>query len=160
MAGDFHLEITGIEGESKVKGFEGKIQIESWNWGVTNSGSSHHGGGAGAGKSNPQDFSFAMYQSKASPELMSHCALGKHIPEVIFTSRKAGGEQLKSFELVMKEVLVSSYQVGGSSHEDQHLESISFNFASLMMKYKEQNKDGTLGGNVDKGYDWKAVDEL
>jgi len=52
-------------------------------------------------------------------------------------------------------VLVSSYQVGGSSSSDVvPMEQVSLNFAKLEMSYKEQKPDGSLGGEVKQVYDF------
>ena len=58
MAVDMILELEDIEGESKVEDFEKKIDISSFSWGASNSGSAHTGGGAsGGGKGNIHDMS-------------------------------------------------------------------------------------------------------
>ena len=46
MAVDILLEISGVDGESQIQGYEDKIDILSWSWGATNSGDMHTGGGA------------------------------------------------------------------------------------------------------------------
>ena len=38
----------------------GEIQIESFSWGASQTGTSEHGGGAGGGKANFNDFHFVM----------------------------------------------------------------------------------------------------
>ena len=47
---DYYLKIDTIEGESEAVGFEKQMQIESWSFGASNSGSSGLGTGAGTGK--------------------------------------------------------------------------------------------------------------
>ena len=48
MAGsDYLLKIKTIDGESKQKGHEKWIELQSWSWGESNAGSS----GLGAGRS-------------------------------------------------------------------------------------------------------------
>ncbi len=48
MAVDYFLQIAGIDGESTDAKHKGWIDVESWSWGETNSGSAHRGAGAGA----------------------------------------------------------------------------------------------------------------
>ena len=45
MSVDFFLKIDGIEGESQDKTHKNEIQLESWSWGQSNTGSMGAGGG-------------------------------------------------------------------------------------------------------------------
>ena len=67
MAVDMFMKIDTIDGESKDKKHTKEIDVLSWSWGLSNSGSAHTGGGAGAGKVNGQDLSFTKYVDSASP---------------------------------------------------------------------------------------------
>ena len=58
---DYFLKIEGIDGESADAKHKGDIQLESFSWGETNSGSHSSGGGGGAGKVSMQDFSFTVH---------------------------------------------------------------------------------------------------
>jgi hypothetical protein len=49
MAMDMFLDIKDVKGESRDGKFKDKIDILSWSWGLSNSGTAHVGGGAGAG---------------------------------------------------------------------------------------------------------------
>ena len=152
---DYFLKIDGIEGESLDAKHKAEIAVESWSWGETNSGTSGHGGGAGAGKVQHQDFNFVKKLDKASALLFLRCADGKHLKSAILTARKAGGEQQEYYTITMSDVLVSSYQVGGSAHGDVvPTDQVSLNFAKLEIAYKEQKADGSLGAAVAHGYDF------
>lgn len=154
---DYFLKVDGIDGESEDSKHSGEIECISWSWGVSNQGTFAQGGGGGAGKSVPGDFSFTMYNCKASPPLMQACAEGKHIPKATFTARKAGGGQQDFLMVTFTDILVSSYNTSGSagSGDVRPLDSISLNAAKVEQEYKAQKKDGSLGGSVKKGYDWK-----
>src|SRR5262245_35980320 len=115
MAFDAFLKIEGIEGDSQQKGHPGEIEISSFSWAETNTGSPATGSGGGAGKVQMQDFHFAMATSKASPQLHQFCASGKHAREATLTCRKAGREQLDFIKITMTDVLVSSYSIGGTT---------------------------------------------
>jgi type VI secretion system secreted protein Hcp len=134
MAFDAFLKIEGIQGESSDKTHPGEIEIESFSWGVSNTGSVVVGGGAGAGKAVSQDFHFATSLSKASPSLMLACATGRHFPTATLTCRKAGGSsQVEFLKIKLVEVLVSSYQTGGVADGDAALpmDQFSLNFAKI-----------------------------
>jgi type VI secretion system secreted protein Hcp len=154
---DYFLKIDGIEGESGDHKHKGEIELDSWSWGSTNSGSHHSGGGGGAGKVSMQDFHFVMRCNKASPKLLLANAGGDHIKSAILTCRKAGKDQQEFLKITLSDLLVSSYQTGGSAHGDIiPTDQISLNFAKIEYGYKEQKPDGTLGGEVKAGWDLKA----
>ena len=67
-ASDYLLEIDGIKGESTDDRHRGTIEIQSFSWGMSNSGTTTVGGGFGFGKVNIQDFNFTTKLSKASPQ--------------------------------------------------------------------------------------------
>lgn len=153
---DYFLKIDGIEGESADSKHKGEIELESWSWGETNAGSHHAGGGGGAGKVQMQDFHFVMKHNKASPKLFLACAGGDHIKKAQLTCRKAGKDQQEFLVVKFEDLLVSSYQAGGSAQaqiipQDQ----ISLNFAKIEVEYKEQKPDGSLGSPVKAGWSLK-----
>ncbi|HEU5451993.1 MAG TPA: type VI secretion system tube protein Hcp [Terriglobales bacterium] len=153
---DYFLKIEGIEGESQDAKHKNEIQVESFAWGEQNAGTAAHGGGMGAGKVNFNDFNFAMRLNKASPVLFQKCATGEHIKSAILTCRKAGKEQQEYLKVTFSDLLVSNYQTGGSAGNDVvPMDSISLNFTKVEIEYKEQKKDGTLGGAIKKSYDIK-----
>jgi type VI secretion system secreted protein Hcp len=153
---DYFLKIEGIEGESQDHKHKGEIELESWSWGETNQGTSSHGSGAGAGKVSMQDFHFVMKINKASPKLMLACATGEHIKSCTMVARKAGTQQQEYVTYKFTDVLISSYQTGGSAGSSVvPMDQISFNFAKIELEYKEQKPDGSLGGAVKVGYDIK-----
>ena len=154
---DYFLKIEGIEGESQDHKHKGTIDIESWSWGASQAGTHGGGGGGGAGKVAMQDFHFVMKISKASPKLMLACATGEHIKKATLVCRKAGSEQQEYMKVDMTDLLVSSYQTGGSGASSHvPVDQVSINFAKIEIEYKEQKPDGTLGGAVKAGYDVKA----
>src|SRR5262249_20454357 len=130
---------------------------ESWSWGESQTGTFAAGSGGGAGKVSMQDFHFVMKHNKASPELMLACAEGRHIKEGTLICRKAGKEQQEVLCVKMTELLVSSYQTGGSGHSDIiPTDQVSVNFARIEFAYKSQKADGTLDAAVKAGWDVKA----
>jgi type VI secretion system secreted protein Hcp len=152
---DYFLKIDGIEGESADQKHKGEIDIESWSWGETNSGTHSGGGGGGAGKVSMQDFHFTMRTNKASPKLLLACANGEHIKKAVLTCRKAGKEQQEYMKITMSDLLVSSFQTGGSSGGVVPTDQISVNYSKIEYEYKEQKADGSLGGAVTAGWDLK-----
>ncbi|HEY7394988.1 MAG TPA: type VI secretion system tube protein Hcp [Gemmatimonadaceae bacterium] len=154
---DYFLKIDGIPGESTDKFHKGEIQVESFSFGEAQAGTSAHGSGGGAGKVHMQDFHFVTQFSKASPSLFLACATGQHIKSAYLFCRKAGGKQEEFLKISLSDLIVSSYQTGGSGGSDIiPMDQVSFNFSKIEMEYKEQTKDGAVSGPVKAGYDLKA----
>ncbi|MFO0938028.1 MAG: type VI secretion system tube protein Hcp [Gemmataceae bacterium] len=158
MAMDVHLKIDTIDGESKEKGYENQIQCLSWSFGETQEASASHGGGMGAGKVNFNDFHFTMVMCKASPKLFLHCATGQHLANALLTVRKAGqnAQQQKLAEFKFTDLMISSYQTGGSdASTGLPVEAISFNFSKVEFEYFEQDQKGVSKSAGKAGYDLK-----
>jgi type VI secretion system secreted protein Hcp len=153
---DYFLKIEGIDGESSDSKHKNEIDLESWSFGATNSGSMAHGGGGGSGKVQFNDFHFVMRVNKSSPKLMLACASGEHIKKAVLTCRKAGKDQQEFLKFTFSDCLVSSFQQGGANPgEIVPLDQISLNFAKIEQEYKAQKADGTLDGAVKAGWDLK-----
>ena len=155
---DYFLKIDGIQGESKADKHKDEIDIGSFSWGASQSGTFAVGGGGGAGKVAMQDFHFTMGVNKASPALFLACAQGDHIKNATLVCRKAGKEQQEFMKVTMSDVLVSSFQTGGHGGGDVvPQDQISLNFAKIEVEYKEQDASGKLTGSVKKWFDLKSV---
>ena len=144
---DYFLKIKDIEGESEDKNHKNEIDVLSFSWGETQTGSSAYGGGASTGKINMQDFHFTMKLNKATPKLMLACSTGKAIGDATFVGRKSTGDGQGQEYMIWKfyDLIISSYQTGGSGGSDSvPTESISFNYAKMEMEYKLQDAKGTL----------------
>lgn len=155
MAADYFLKLDPkVEGESTDSKHKGEIELESWSFGVSNASSALQGGGAGAGKSMPSDFTATKKNDKATPRLAQAVAMGDHFKSAIITVRKAGGSQQEYLTITLSDVFISSYQAGGSGNGALPMESISLNYSKIVQEYKEQKADGSLAGSVKLGYDW------
>jgi type VI secretion system secreted protein Hcp len=153
---DYFLKIDGIDGESQDSAHADEIQLQSWSFGETQAGGMGQGGGGGAGKVSMQDFHFVMEVNKASPMLFLACASGKHIDSAVLTCRKAGEDAQEFLIWTFTDLLISSYQTGGSGGSSiLPQDQISFNFAQVQVEYKEQQAGGGLGGAVTAGWNLK-----
>lgn len=152
MAVDIFLKVDGIKGESTDKTHEKEIDILSWTWGATNSGSFHMGPGGGAGKANVSDLTVQKYVDASSTEFMNHCLTGKHIAEAKLTVRKAGGSPLEYLVITIKDILVTGVQPSGAKDNDRLMETVSLNFAEVKMEYETQDKKGGKGEHYAVGY--------
>jgi len=156
MAADIFLELGSIKGESKDSEHKDKIEVMSWAFQESQSGSASVGGGMGEGKVAMSDIQISKLMDKASPKLFLACAKGEHIPKATLIMRKAGGGQKKYLEIVLNDVLVSSYSTSGSGGGMTPSESISLNFGKMTIEYFEQDNKGTTTSAGKAGYDIKA----
>jgi len=155
-ASDFVMKIDGVEGESEQKGYEKQIEISSFSWGITQSGTFAAGGGGGAGKASFQDLHCTSGVGKHSVKLAELCATGAHIPKAVLTVRKAGGTQEVAYTVTMEDLLISSYQSGGSAGSDLlPVDQFSLNFAKYSFEYKSQDAKGKTGSPMKTGFDLK-----
>ena len=160
-ATDYFLKIDGIPGESKDAKHKGSIDLESFSWGETNVASGGRGAGGSAGKVAMQDFHFTSRVNKASPSLFLACAMGKHIKSAVLTARKAGKGQQEYLVFKFRDLLISSYQIGGAEAAgDVPMDQVSFNFAQIEYEYRPQKEDGSLDAAVKAGWDVKSGKKL
>ena len=156
MAVDMFLKLDGIKGESKDAKHKDEIHIESFSWGLSQTGAHGAGGGGGAGKVSVHDISVTKFLDKASPELMLACCNGKHIKEGLITVRKAGENPVEYLKIKLSDILISGVQDAGHG-SDLLTENVTLNFAKFHVDYQEQGKDGkAAGGPVSMGWDVKA----
>jgi type VI secretion system secreted protein Hcp len=153
MTTDYFLKIEGISGESSDSKHKNEIELEAFSWGETNTGCATSGGGAGAGKVQMQDLSFTMTVNKASPRLLLSCASGKHIKQAVLTARKAGKTQQEYLIIKLSDVLVTSYQTGGSAQAEIPFDQVSLGFRKIHMEYRPQKADGSLDTPIQVGWD-------
>jgi type VI secretion system secreted protein Hcp len=140
---DMFLDIPGIPGESKDQTHKDQVDVLAWSWGMSNSGTTHIGGGGGAGKVNIQDLSLTKYVDKASPELMKRCANGSLLTKVTLFVRKVGANPIEYIKIELTEVLVSAVSTGGSGGEDRLTENVTLNFAKVKFDYVPAKPDGS-----------------
>jgi type VI secretion system secreted protein Hcp len=155
VAVDYFLKIDGIPGESADAKHKGEINLESFSWGETSPGGGGMGGGGGAGKVQMQDLVVTMLVSKASPKLMLACATGKHYKEAVLTVRKAGKSQQEYLIIKLKDIIVTSYQTGGSAQSDVVVDQAALGFSTIQMDYRPQKADGSLDATIKAGWDLK-----
>ena len=142
---DYFLKIDGIKGESADKDHKDEIQIESWSWGATQTSTQ---GSARAGKACAQEIHFTKMVDKSSPLLAQGVMSGGVIPNAILIGRKSGGDRpVEYLQYEMKNVLISSYSIAGSS-SSLPMDSFSLNFANVTFEYKTQKADGSVGDTI------------
>lgn len=154
---DYYLKIEGVDGESAAEGHKGEIDIQSFSWGVSNQGSFSGGGGGGSGKVSFQDISFMKTLDKASPQLFTGVASGKHYPTATFTivaDLDGDGRLDRSYYTIkLSDVVITSFEQAGTTGGDRPTESISLSFSKIVIEYTPQTADGKAGPKVTASWD-------
>lgn len=147
------LKLGDIKGESIVEGHKEEIDVVSWSWGITQTGSSHVGSGGGAGAADVHDLTITKYVDKASPNIAAFCYTGAPIPkDTILTCIKVGGgtpdkpNKVEFIKITMNgTVMISSFSPAGSGSDERFLETITIHFSQVQYEYtvqKGQNEKG------------------
>lgn len=144
LAVDMFLKIDDLKGESVDSVHKDEIDVLAWSWGMSNSGTTHTTGGAGAGKASFQDLSLTKYVDSTSVKLIEGLAKGKHFATAVLVVRKPGDKPLEYLKLTLKDVLVTALSTGGSAGEDRLTENVSLNFRDFLVEYVPQGKTGTV----------------
>lgn len=152
MAVDMFLKLDDVKGESADEKHKEEIDVLAWSWGMSQSGTTHVGGGGGAGKVAVQDISITKYVDKSTPNLVKSCCIGKHYDKAVLVVRKAGEKPLEYLKITMEEVLIANLSTGGSGGEDRLTENVTLNFAKFKVEYTPQKKDGTGDAIVEAVY--------
>jgi type VI secretion system secreted protein Hcp len=147
MAVDMFLKIDDIKGESTDEKHKDLIEILSWSWGMSQSGSAHIGTGAGSGKVDVQNLTVVKYIDTSSPALMKMCCKGKAFGLATLYIRKAGDKPVEYVKLELYNGLVSAVSVAGNGGDDKFTENLSLNFAAFKYYYTPQVK-GAAGAEI------------
>jgi len=162
MAVDIFLYLSNnIKGESQDTTHADKIDVLSWSWGCTQSGTTHMGSGGGGGKVNIQDIAISKYVDLASNDLIKRCCSGEHIDEGELIVRKSGGSApVEYFKIKFENIMISSYQTGGSKDGlDRITENLMLNFRKFEITYTLQEASGAVGTSTNAGWDAAANTE-
>ncbi|WP_321783732.1 type VI secretion system tube protein Hcp [Paraburkholderia sp. J94] len=150
MSNDVFLKIDGIAGESQDAAHPGEIQVTNWIWRMSQPSAMMSGSGGGAAKATVEDLVFFHEVDRASPNLMSFCLTGKHVPTAVLTMRKAGGLPLDFLRITMTDVIVTGVEMSAS------YEQVRLSFARVKQEYMVQNAVGGSRGVVTGTFDIKA----
>lgn len=145
------LTIDGVKGESTDSKHAGAIDIRSFSFGVTNSGSAQVGGGIGSGKASFSSFKFNKLYDSSSPALFEGTASGEHFKSATFSFRRTGESQPEFLTIKLSDVLITGYQQGGTK-EPPLLEAVSLDASKIAIEYRPQRADGSLGSPITAGY--------
>lgn len=156
MAVDIFLKLSNnIKGESQDDTHKDQIDVLAWDWGLTQSGTTHIGSGGGGGKVNVRDITLTKYVDLASNDLIKRCTSGEHIEDGELIVRKSGGNTpVEYFRIKMRNIMITSYETGGAKDGlDRIQETLKLNFRKFEIVYTLQEESGAAGAETLAGWD-------
>jgi|SRR6185437_2584542 len=147
------LKIDGI-----TTGDLNGLELESFSWGVSNSGTPSTGEGD-IGRATFSDFTFASAIGQQSPQLFQKCVSGEHISAAVLTV--GGSRGVADIIIKMNDVIVSNYQF--TKHDLQKIqdqitgkieageiptESVSLNFSKMEFSVGGTSGTGGTSGKI------------
>lgn len=147
------LDIKDIDGDSDIKGFEKKIEILSFNHGislpVTGDVSNEN---RTSGRPNIQDLALTKFVDKATVKLNQKCVEGANLGEVTLTiGRNDKGTILPFLVYKLKDVIISSINISGGG-DGKPIENFTLNFSEINWTYTVQKQEGGKEGEVKAGW--------
>lgn len=156
---DYFLKIDGIKGESHSDKHKDWIDIDSFSWGVTNSGGGGVGGGGGSGKAVAMPYGWTQSVDMSTPYVFMAVASGKHFKTVEMNTIRAGeGSPPSFFTMVFDDVTFSSLQLSGGSESLRAAgEAV---YSKVTMKYRPQDSKGGYGPEIIGSWDFSKGGEF
>lgn len=154
-----YLKLDGYEGNVTQQSFTGCIEVESYSWGFSVPVQTTVGSGSNrlsAGKVIPGDLHMVKKQDKTSGKLMLNSMGGKVITNATLsiTMPNNEGADDKYMEYKLGEVIVSSFNTGGSQGQHEPMENISLNFANIEINQTTRDEKGTAGSPMRGQFDF------
>lgn len=133
------LNIRNIPGESTDELHPGWIQVDSYKWGVSQTGSVANPIG---GKSTFENFTITKPMDIASPKLYQTCAAGTAISSATLSVfHPASG--LEVLQIRFTDVMISSVKPAATLATDPFpKEEVQFNYSTIVWIYKRQRPTG------------------
>ena len=149
MAVDMFLKMDDLKGESIDHKHKDAIDILSWSWGMSQSGTTYAGAGGSTGRVNVQDLAITHFVDRASPILMQLCASGRHIKSARISLRHPG-TRAPYMVIDLEDVVISSLSTGGADASEKATEVVTLNFATVRLSYSRdgQRADSRFGWSI------------
>ena len=150
---DGFVQFEGISGESTDKDHKNWIDITSFEQGASSPSSSSSRTGRSRAAAQFSDIKITKGLDAASPKLAEALAQGKAFSRVkLQLTASLGGTRTTYYEVELKNVRITSYQVGGSA-DGAPTEELSLNFEEIKVTYTKHDANGKKAGSV--SYTWK-----
>jgi len=152
-----YIKFEGVEGEAQDKDHKNWSDILAFSQGIHQPGSAATGPTRRRGDVILEDINITKELDKGGPKIAESVCKGKVFPkvEIHVTASYTDAGRVTYFGYELKNVLVTSYNVSGSSQsEEVPAEVFSMNFEEIKVTYTETDSAGKSKGNVE--YEWKV----
>lgn len=158
MAVDIHMDVEGIQGESRDEKFMQSMEIKEYAWGMAAPMDSFAGRASGAPR--VENFTVVKRVDAGTPKFQNCLLTRRRIRKVTTAFRKAGlqgdgSPHMEFFIITLEDVFVVGWQPAGMDGEAP-LERIVFNFRKFKTEYRAQKEDGTPEGRIETSWDAAA----
>lgn len=137
------MKIDDIKGESADSKHTDEIELQGWEWGVSQTGSSHQGHGGGTGKASVRDLTYYAVVDKSVPPILTRALTGAPFESAQLTICKAaGGDTIDYITIKMSSGIIADVSFKGKPEEEVQTVSVSLNFSGLEFDYTPQGKNG------------------
>jgi len=153
---DAFLKLEGIKGESKDSDHSDEIEVLSYRHGVSQGPGSDPSvaGSLTAGRCEHEDLTVTKRIDISSPQLNLYCCNGKHIPEMVLTLHRAGGEKVKYAEIRCTDVLITSVNPWADGRAGElPSEEVTFRYGKIEWTYYKTTLSGQVAGEMKAGWD-------
>jgi len=155
------LKIDGIEGNVTSQGHEKWIDVDSIQWRVVraiSNNSTIKNNNWQTSKTGISEVSITKTMDVSSPLIFSEACGGDSKKTQIHLSTEGSGKTDTYMEYELEDCLVSSYSV--SSEGDIPIESISFTFTKMQMKFIPYDESGQALSPIPAGYDMASETKI
>jgi type VI secretion system secreted protein Hcp len=149
------LRVDGVAGESADARHRGEIELLSWTLGVASTGSMAAGGGGSAGRAEFQPLKVSQRVDRAIPPLVQLAAAGQHVPSVTLTCRRPGRDAADYLRIALTDVLVTGVRLTETVDGPPSAE-VALVYGRIVIEYRPQMPDGSMGPPVVTGWDVRA----
>jgi type VI secretion system secreted protein Hcp len=152
-----YIKFDGVDGEVQDKDHKGWSDLTSFTQSITQPGSGATGATRRRGDAVMDDVQIVKELDKSSPKLAESMCKGKVFPkvEIHLTASTTDAGRATYYAYELKNVMVTSYNIGGSGQADQvPTENMALNFEEIKVTYTENDSKGSKKGNVE--YTWKV----
>ena len=144
----------GVDGESQDANHDGWVNISGYEWGAERPGNATTGQTRRRAAAVIDDFVVTFDYEKASPKLLEKALRGEIIPKLeIELTAVFGGDRVTYLRYELTNVMVTSYQVGGTADGSPPTVDVSHNFEEVKVTYTEYDSEGNPLGNIETTYD-------
>ncbi|HEX7653674.1 MAG TPA: type VI secretion system tube protein Hcp [Verrucomicrobiae bacterium] len=152
-------QIVGESQDASYPGSQGWFELKQFDFGVQNPATiGSTTGGAGTGKASFTEFKLSKTVDSVSPALFKILSSGAHFKSARLVIRKSGGATAKPDPYLQYEfntVFATAQHWGGSAGDDTPQEDVTLAVGEILISYKVQNPDGTLGKATTGG--WSVI---